>query len=78
MSSKDLVSLLPEKHVLKIIETKPELIDWPKLSANVKLSEEFIDNYRNKVDWYYISKFQKLSEPFIEKHKDRVNWHHIS
>ena len=53
-------------------------INWNWISENQKLSESFIEKYKNKVSWEEISARQKLSEPFIEKYKNKVNWNKIS
>ena len=52
--------------------------DLDYISIHQKLSEEFIDKYKDKVKWHYISAYQTLSEEFIEKHYDKVNWNIIS
>src|SRR5574344_109603 len=52
-------------------------VDWYYISKKQKLSEEFIEKYRDKVDWRYISICQKLSESFIEKYSDKVDWRYI-
>ena len=39
-----------------------ERVDWCSLSCIEKLSEEFIDYFKNYVDWYWISEKQYLSE----------------
>ena len=41
-------------------------------SINQKLSESFIEKYKDKVYWSYISLYQTLSESFIEKHKNKL------
>jgi len=51
--------------------------DWATISR-LKLSEQFIEKYKDKVDWNRISECQELSEKFIEKYKDKVNWYYIS
>lgn len=47
--------------------------DWNNISSNYKLSEKFIETFKDKVDWTNISCYQKLSEKFIEKHQNEVN-----
>lgn len=42
------------------------IIDWDELSKIQKLSEEFIEKYRNKVSWDNIFAYQQLSEKFID------------
>jgi hypothetical protein len=42
-----------------------------------KLSEAFIEKYKDRVDWDYISKHQKLSHDFIIKYKDKIYWNCI-
>lgn len=41
--------------------------DWVDLSQYQKLSENFIEKFKDKVDWFLISIYQKLSEDFIER-----------
>jgi ADP-dependent phosphofructokinase/glucokinase len=65
---------MTETELVEIAEEK----DWGWLSTFQKLSEPFIEKYKDKVHWEYISRHQKLSEPFIEKYKDRVDWHSVS
>jgi len=75
---KDLINVLPAEYMLKIIDFKPDLVNWVKLSYAIKLPESFIEKYKDRVNWHYISNSQKLSEEFIEKYKDRVDWNAIS
>lgn len=49
-------------------------IKWDKISSKFRLSEQFIENYKDKVDWTAISCYQILSEEFIEKFQDKVHW----
>ena len=51
---------------------------WNFISRSQKLSESFIEKYKDKVDWHNISIYQTLSEEFIEKHIDKVDWDNIS
>ncbi len=74
MSIKDLTYLLPKKHLFKVADAKPELVDWGRLCSRFKLPESFIERHKYDVDWEYISMHQKLSEEFIEKYGDYVNW----
>jgi len=53
------------------------MINWYNISQYQKLSEPFIEKYKDFVDWYYISKYQFLSELFIGKYCARVNWREI-
>ena len=52
--------------------------DWYNISGYQKLSEAFIEKYKDKVDWSGISRYQKLSMHFITKYKDKVDWSGIS
>ena len=54
------------------------IVDYYSLINNQKLSEEFIDKYKDKVDWFWVSKYQTLSEKFIEKHSDKIDWFWVS
>jgi hypothetical protein len=53
-------------------------INWIRISASQKLSEDFIREFAGKVDWVYISYNQTLSEDFIREFADKVNWNDIS
>lgn len=72
MSVKDLIDILPEEYKFKVIDAKPELFDWDRISKEVKLPESLIEKHKDRVNWDNISAFQKLSESFIEKFSDRV------
>jgi hypothetical protein len=51
---------------------------WSWISEYQKLSESFIEEFKDKVDWLYISRCQILSEPFIEKYKEKLERNYIS
>lgn len=51
--------------------------NWDDISHKYRLSEDFIDEFREKVNWRYISQRQTLSENFIRKYQDKVNWQFI-
>jgi len=55
------------KKQLKEIEENLDKVNWNYISANKKLSEDFIERFQSKVGWCCISKYQKLSEDFIER-----------
>ena len=42
--------------------------------ANQKLSEDFIQEFKDNVYWDLISKHQKLSENFIRTFQDKIDW----
>ena len=65
---------------VKSINNMSELdnINWKKISQYEKLSEEFIEKFKDKVNFWRISQYQKLSEEFIQKFQDKVNWSCIS
>jgi hypothetical protein len=44
-----------------------------RISANQKLSENFIREFQNKIDWWCILKYQKLSEDFKKEFKYKLN-----
>jgi len=48
------------------------------LDYTKRLSEEFIEKYKNKLNWEKICMYQKLSENFINKHRLYVYWKNIS
>jgi hypothetical protein len=51
---------------------------WLYISQNQKLSEDFIEKYKDKVVWINVSINQILSEEFIEEFKNKVDWYFIS
>ena len=53
-------------------------INWHWISMYQKLSEDFIEKYKDKVYWSCISIYQKLLEDFIDTYADKVNWISIS
>jgi Zn-finger protein len=59
-------------------ENSDEISDWFYVSANKKLSEDFIREFRSKVVWDCISSHQKLSEEFIREFHNVLNWDDIS
>ncbi len=61
-----------EKDVNKNVNLLIKKDCWIFISMYQKLSEEFIEKYKDKVDWCWISLHQKLSEKFIEKYQDKV------
>ena len=48
------------------------VVYWGYISLYQKLSEEFIEKYKDKVYWGCISEYQKLSEEFRQKHKNKI------
>jgi len=78
VSIKDLINILPIELILKVVEHKPNSVDWKYISQNIsKLPEEFIEEYNDYIYWEYISENQPLSEEFIERHANKVNWEGI-
>lgn len=76
------MSLVNNKYTIEELEeyiANNELnsTDWYTISKYQKLTETFIEKYKDKVVWKSISKYQKLTEPFIDKHSDRVDWYSI-
>ena len=52
--------------------------NWARLSLCESLTEDFIQEFKDKVDWICISRYPHLSEDFIRKFADRVDWYYIS
>ena len=52
--------------------------NWERLSLCESLTEDFIQEFKDKVDWFSISRYPHLSEDFIRKFADRVDWYCIS
>src|SRR5574344_915926 len=53
-------------------------VNWSRISACQKLSEDFIREFQDKVYWNRISIYQKLSEDFIREFQNKVDWDKIS
>ena len=49
-----------------------ELEFWDIISANQKLSEEFIEKYQDKINWESISLFQELSWSILQKFSKKI------
>ena len=52
--------------------------NWERLSLCESLTEDFIQEFKDKVDWFSISRYPHLSEDFIRKFADKVDWYYIS
>ena len=52
--------------------------NWARLSLCESLTEDFIQEFKDKVDWTCISRYPHLSEDFIRRFADRVDWYYIS
>ena len=52
---------------------RKKVIDWNLVSSKQKLSEEFIEKFRDKVYWGNIPNYQDLSEEFIKRFQDKVD-----
>lgn len=64
--------------LLGTVYRSDEKIDWKRISKGYKLSEDFIEEFKDQVDWDIISTYQTLSESFIRKYKDHLDWKYIS
>ena len=49
-------------------------LDWTDISANIVLSDDFINAFCDKIDWSAISYAEGLSEKIMDKYQDRVVW----
>jgi hypothetical protein len=70
-----------KKYSERVLEKNASLFskyDWGMICINQKLSEKFIEKYKNKIDWELISIYQNLSQDFIEKYSNKVHWKYIS
>lgn len=70
--SQKLSSEFIDKHWLKLYPYKYEICKYQKLT------EEFLEKYKDSLDWSLISQYQTLSESFIDKMSDYVDWDWIS
>lgn len=69
------------KRINKLLGTKYKSnkdINWSSILQFYKLSEDFIEEFKNVIDWKQLSFFQPLTEEFIRKYEDRVDWDYIS
>lgn len=48
-------------------------IKWEYIVTNYRLSESFIEKYKDYLGWFYILRYQKLSEEFIKKWIDELS-----
>ena len=58
-------------------DVKVENIDWYWFSFEQRLSEEFIDKYKDNIHWNVICIRQVLSIEFIEKYKNKVDYSYL-
>jgi hypothetical protein len=49
---------------------------WDKISG-YKLTDEFIEKYKNKLNWEVICKYQDLSEDLILRNKHYIKWNKL-
>jgi len=49
-------------------------LSWYYIVSTQKLSEQFIEKYKDNLEWRKVCRYQDLSEKFIEKYKDKVYW----
>jgi hypothetical protein len=54
-----------------------ELNAFKNISRYQNLSEEFINQYKDKLEWKNITIYQNLSEKFIEKYSKKIIWNFI-
>ena len=45
---------------------------WMDITRWQRLSEEFIEEYKDKVEWEYVALYQYVTEPFVEKWKEKT------
>jgi hypothetical protein len=67
----------PKDDPIRVIKENSYKINWGNISANKKLNEAFIREFKDYVIWFEISLNQKLSEPFIIEFKNKVDWYSI-
>ena len=59
--------------MLFVREKYQDSLDWSIVFDNQKLSEQFIEKYKNKISyWGTIFRKQKLSKEFKEKYKNKL------
>jgi len=44
------------------------------ISSYQKLTEEFLEDFKDELDWFFISIKQELSEHQMEKYEDKLDW----
>lgn len=52
--------------------------EWTYISRYQKLSESFIEEFKNKVNWERIVMHQNVSREFVDKFNKKINWQRIS
>jgi len=50
---------------------------WINVCMNLRLSEEFMREFKDYIVWATVSRYQPLSESFIREFKDYVDWRNI-
>jgi len=51
---------------------------WGRISTNLPLNENFIEEFQDLIDWEAVSRYRTLSEQFIRDFQDKVNCELIS
>jgi len=51
---------------------------WYYISRYQRLSEEFMDDFKDSIMWYYVSMYQEMSEEFLIRHMDRLDLRSLS
>lgn len=54
-------------------------INWPAYSAEGKMSEDFMREFKDKLDWTRVTMgyANRFSDQFIREMKDYINWYYI-
>lgn len=60
-----------------LLELRGSYSFWSDVASQQKLSEQFIEDYKDHINWRIVSSAQTLSEQFIDKYKDEVDWRYI-
>lgn len=60
-----------------ICENMEECMNWNVISYTQKLSENFMEKYKDRLNFKYLSVHQKLSNEFILKYYDRLDLNEI-
>lgn len=61
--------IISEDHIKYILE----YIDWVKISKS-KMSESFVEQFKDKLDWSLVCDNTHFSEDFYEKYIQNVDW----
>lgn len=66
-----------QKLDLKFVFDHYYRIDWDALSRNINLTEDIIEEFKDKLNWENISSWYPLTEEFVEEYKSYLDGFYI-